>query len=53
MTYEFDEKVFSEDFRWLILINNFLDLRMVLNIALEEVQWRIVPIVNGILEVLA
>ena len=53
VTYEFNKEVLAEDFRWLIFINDLLDLRMVLNVTLKEVQWGIVSIVNSVLEVLS
>ena len=53
VTYEFNKEVLAEDFRWLIFIDDLLDLRMVLNVTLKEVQWGIVSIVNSVLEVLS
>ena len=49
VTYEFNKEVLAQDFRWLIFINDLLDLWMVFNVALKEVQWGIVSIVNSVL----
>ena len=53
VTYEFNKEVLAQDFGRLIFIDDLLDLWMVLNVALKEVQWRIVSIVNCVLDVLS
>ena len=53
VTYEFNKEVLAQDFGRLIFIDDLLDLWMVLNIALKEVQWRIISIVNSVLDVLS
>ena len=50
-TYKLNEKVFAEDAWWLILIDNLLDLRMAFDTAFEQVQGRIIPVVDSILNI--
>ena len=53
VTYEFNKEVLAQDVRRLIFIYDLLDLWMVFNVALKEVQWGIISIVNSVLEVLS
>lgn len=53
VTYEFNKEVLAQDFGRLIFIDDLLDLWMVLNVAFKEVQWRIISIVNCVLDVLS
>ena len=50
-TYKLNEKVFAEDAWWLVLIDNLFDLRMAFDTAFKQVQWRIIPVVDSILNV--
>ena len=52
LAQQLNEEILSERARRLVLIYDVLDLRMVLNIALEEVEGGVITVENRILQVL-
>ena len=52
LTYKFDKVVSAERRRRLILVNNVLHCGVLFNIALKQIQGRVVPIEQSILDVL-
>lgn len=51
-TYHLDEEVFAELERRLVLVDHGLACGVLLNVALEEVERRVVPIEHRVLQVL-
>lgn len=51
-TYKFDEEVFAERQWRLVLVDDILHLTMMLDVAFEQVERRVVSVVDRVLDVL-
>ena len=52
MTYKFDEEITAQVARNLVLVNDLFHLRVMLDVALEEVEWRVISVEESVLNVL-
>ena len=52
MTYKFDEEITAQVARNLVLVNDLFHLRVMLDVALEEVEWRVISVEESVLDVL-
>ena len=52
VTYKFDKEVAAEIPRHLILVDDLFHLWVMLDVTLKQVQWRVVSVEQGILDVL-
>ena len=52
MTYKFDEEITAQVARHLVLIDDLLHLWVMLDVAFEEVKWRVISVEECVLNVL-